>query len=106
MPSGPAFLAGPKATRSVRKSPTRLGPGFRGRELCVVVWSRPVVDRGDSEPHDWSGYVFARVRRAFCNHATDPKAAKRVEVGDGNLEGPASQHADFIGSKRVTTLPS
>ena len=58
----------------------RLGPGLRGREFCLVVRSRGPVDRGDSEPLIRYRHVFARVRRAFSSHPTDPKAAKRITI--------------------------
>jgi hypothetical protein len=78
LPSSSAFLARAKPARSVWKSPARLGPGLRGRKLCLVVRCRRVVDRSDFESLDRCRRVFARVRRTFSNHATNPKTAKRV----------------------------
>ena len=85
LPIGAAFLARAKGARSVRKSPPRLGSGLRRRELCLAVRFRRAVDRCDSESPARSSRVFARVRRAFFNHATHPKAPMRVTGVVGRL---------------------
>jgi hypothetical protein len=85
LPSGAAFLACAKGACSVRKSPPRLGSGLRRRELCLVVRFRRAVDRRDSESPARSSRVFARVRRAFFNYATHPKAPMRVTGVVGRL---------------------
>lgn len=101
--SGPAFLACAKAARSVRKSTTRLGPGFRGRELCLVVRCRRIVDRSDPKHLDRCFRVFARVRRTFSNRATDPKTAKRVTGVVGRLLAGVTAFLSYK-MQRVTTL--
>jgi hypothetical protein len=85
LPSGATFLARAKGARSVPKSPTRLGSGLRRRELCLGVRFRRAVDRRHSESPARSSRVFARVRRAFFNHATHPKAPIRVTGVVGRL---------------------
>jgi hypothetical protein len=81
-----------------------LGPGIRGRELCLVDRSRLVVDRSNFESMDRSRRVFAPVIHAFSDYKADPKAVKRVAVDVSRLLAGVRGRRPPMKCKRVTTF--
>ena len=65
-PSSATLLAIASTTRSFGRTRAPVGPGIRGKEFCLDLWTGRVADRGDVKSADRTDYLRARICGTLC----------------------------------------